>query len=658
MSRFFFVLVVATAVAVSPSLPAQASSADIDLVVTADRILTEIVSTAGNITVITADQIRESGATNLVELLGRQSGVTFRSFSNEAQAELDMRGFGEGSAGRVLILVNGRRQNNPDMSGINWLSIPVDSIERIEVLRGSASALYGNHAVAGVINIITREATNPLEITAFGSFGSFMSHQERVGIRHAGDRYRVQASAEHFSTEGHRDRSGYRALNFGLGIGLDANEHIALSVGGRYATVSYELPGGLAKQQFEQDPSQAGNPADDATENQFVVDADIEWRLGDQTRIEIPLGYSLKMLERDTVSFFSFTNTDLHSFTASPAVVLDWDFGTVPVRTRLGLDGSWARQDGRRFSDVERDTQSDGFTLGQLTLGGSIANTVYIGEQIDLSTAARYDRAVASALKDASDIDDSKTHHAVVFDLGTVYRPVEFAKTFVSGGTLFRYPSIDEQASVQGFGDQFENELDPERGFTIEAGAGFYLGRKVRLDASLFWLQMRDEIAFVGGFGAGGRNTNIDETRRIGGELQVVLEPFDQLRLSAGYRYVDAVFIKGDDRGKKIPLVADHELDADLAIRLLPGVQFGPAITYRSEAFQSHWNDPYSADKIDAYFVTDFFLRVQPSAVPGNLALSAELTNVFDRNYAQLVVSDSYYPAPGRGFRLAAAFSY
>ncbi len=86
-----------------------------------------------------------------------------------------MRGFGDASVTRVLVLVDGRRVNRPDLAGTNWLQVPVEDVERVEVVRGPASVLYGDHAVGGVINIITKKGGEKLSVTASGMGGSFGS---------------------------------------------------------------------------------------------------------------------------------------------------------------------------------------------------------------------------------------------------------------------------------------------------------------------------------------------------------------------------------------------------------------------------------------------------------------------------------------------------
>ena len=649
-----FSIVVFLALGIVPALIAESHEDEqntIEVVVTADRVISDLLSTAAHVSIITAEDIRESGATNVVQLLERQAGINFRSFSNEAQATVDMRGFGEGSQGRVLVLVDGRRQNNPDMSGINWLGIPIDSIERIEVLRGSASALYGNHAVGGVINILSKTPQNPVEVTGFGSFGSWNTNQQRLGLLHRGSNYRLRGSAEQFSTDGYRERSAYQALNFSLGAEFDPSPATIIRLGGRYARLGYELPGSLTEAQFNDNPRQATNPEDEGRESVVGIDAGFDWFLGDNAVLEVPLGYTLKNVEDDTASFSSFTDTELTTLLASPALILEWSAGGFAVRSRVGIDAFHAGQTGVRHNDVARTDVAAEFELSQWSLGTVLSNTVSLGEQVDVHNVLRYEVSEISGKNEASGVEGTKSHGAFVFDLGAVYRPTEWSKVYLTGGTLYRYPALDEQASIRGFGgDAFNPNLDPERGGSIELGGSVFPSDLLRLDANVYVMQLRDEIAF-----SGGQNVNLDETRRFGGDLQLTSFPIPTARITAGYSYVNAQFIAGANSGNQIPLVPQHSFDGELGIRPLAGLEFGPAVTHRGESFRDQSN---TEDPIAAYFLMDLFMRYRLTGARGDLSVRATLRNVLDESYAPLIFFGGYYPAPGRNFEIAASFRY
>ena len=130
-----------------------------DMVVTATRSKAPAREVPANVTVISAEEIAKGNYSDVVSVLKRIAGLHFRSYSGNQEAAVDIRGFGENSYGRVLILRDGRKLNRPDLRSINWNQIPLANVERIEIIRGPSGAAYGDHAVGGVINIITKKAS-------------------------------------------------------------------------------------------------------------------------------------------------------------------------------------------------------------------------------------------------------------------------------------------------------------------------------------------------------------------------------------------------------------------------------------------------------------------------------------------------------------------
>ncbi len=146
------------------ALPAAAQTAATelpDMVVTTTRSAEDTQHLPAHVTVISGEELRTSGYQTVAEALQTQPGIIMRSTSGTpATAEIAMRGFGENSHGRVLILMDGVRLNRPDLATINWMQFPISNVQRIEISRGGASALYGDHAVAGVIQVFTKKATD------------------------------------------------------------------------------------------------------------------------------------------------------------------------------------------------------------------------------------------------------------------------------------------------------------------------------------------------------------------------------------------------------------------------------------------------------------------------------------------------------------------
>ena len=128
------------------------------IVVTASRFDDAPARLPIGVSVITAGEIADSGVTTIPELLARQPGFFVRDNIGSPNKQIDLRGFGATGDQNTLILLNGQRISENEQSSADLASIPLASIERIEILRGSGAVLYGGGATGGTINIITKTA--------------------------------------------------------------------------------------------------------------------------------------------------------------------------------------------------------------------------------------------------------------------------------------------------------------------------------------------------------------------------------------------------------------------------------------------------------------------------------------------------------------------
>ncbi len=151
-----------------------------DIVVTATRTNEEILDVPEHITVVTAVEIEQSGANNIADVLGKQAGLSIIDYgANGALQTVSIRG---AKYEQVLILLDGARLNNAREGGADLSMIPLEMIERIEVVRGGMSVLYGADAIGGVINIITKkEANEDTIITVTVENGSYIPQKHITG---------------------------------------------------------------------------------------------------------------------------------------------------------------------------------------------------------------------------------------------------------------------------------------------------------------------------------------------------------------------------------------------------------------------------------------------------------------------------------------------
>ncbi|MFH1665654.1 MAG: TonB-dependent receptor plug domain-containing protein, partial [Candidatus Omnitrophota bacterium] len=217
------------------------------IVITPSRSDRPVSDVSRGVTVITEENIRDSGAGSVPELIRTYSGIAVADFSgNPKGMVVDIRGFGESGLSNVLVLVDGRRTNQADLSGVDWAQISVGSIERIEIVRGPATVLYGDNAAAGVINIITKKGTGiEPRMSVETVYGSYQSKKGSVSVE-GGSEF-----LDYYFNYAYQDTSGYRANNdylandyFGnITIRPYKSGEIAFSAG--YHTDRYGMPGAL-----------------------------------------------------------------------------------------------------------------------------------------------------------------------------------------------------------------------------------------------------------------------------------------------------------------------------------------------------------------------------------------------------------------------------
>src|SRR5690242_1802316 len=187
------------------------------VIVNATRFPEDARRLPASVSVITAEDIRNSAARTLPELLTEQVGITQKDFygNNAAVTSIDLRGFGITGGQNTLVLLDGRRMSDIDLSSVQWAAIPLAGIERIEILRGTGAVLYGDGASAGVINIVTR---SPLKdgnsVEAFGRIATFGTSEGQLYGSHGAGTFGINASAYTFNSDGYRINNRNEQQNY------------------------------------------------------------------------------------------------------------------------------------------------------------------------------------------------------------------------------------------------------------------------------------------------------------------------------------------------------------------------------------------------------------------------------------------------------------
>lgn len=654
------------------------------VVIEATRFSQNVRRLPASVAVIDEEDMARSAARTLPELLNEQAGFTMTDFfgNNAAVTSTDLRGFGITGPQNTLILLDGRRLNDFDLSGVQWSAIPLSSVERIEILRGTGAVLYGDGASAGVVNIVTR---SPLRLApaleVHGRVASYNTQEGQLYGRYAAGDFGVNGTVYGFDSDGYRANNRNEQQNtafnlrWGFGDGaldlrLGTDRQDLRLPGGRFVQPSIGLDEAT-------DPRGTDTPLDYSSRDGARAGLELSQRFG---RAEFLVG--LDHREKDQRSYFDFSG-----FPSYRADRLSLDSLSPRVKFPLanhtviaGADWRAWRYRSRRTDrpeNVERPTNR--VAVLQRTAGFYVQDTIqltattlatagwrserarYAGDDaVDPSAPACFFCAAAPAVRE--------TQKQQAWELGLRHELSRQWTVFGRAGRSFRFSNAEEiYENDQFFAPQFQI-LRPQHARTNEGGLEWRRGGHMAR-ATLFRTDVSDEI-HLDPFTTGVGNTNLPPSRRQGVELDTKLQATKAVRFTAAYTYTDARFLEGtlegspfaigtnmSITGKTVPLVPRHKLNLGLSWDVAARTRLSTALTAVSEQVLDNDEPNTLAHRIPAYSVVDVKLAQRFSWG----ALSAAINNLFDNSYYAYAVRSAFtadryavYPLPRRTLSLTA----
>ena len=223
-----------------------------EVVVTATRYEEQVSGVPAHVSVITKEDIQNSPAQNIPELLKTETGVHVNDIAgNNRNYTVDLRGYGETASSNTLVLVDGRRINQADLSGVDWTEIPLERVERIEIIRGGrGSVLYGDNASGGVINIITKEGYLPKKATGELAAGSYGTFKANASVDAKYDDLSVSLMGKYLTSDGYRDNSNTEAKDAGFNATYHVRDFLRIDFSSGYHKDNTGLPGALKESDF------------------------------------------------------------------------------------------------------------------------------------------------------------------------------------------------------------------------------------------------------------------------------------------------------------------------------------------------------------------------------------------------------------------------
>ncbi|BEV16415.1 TonB-dependent receptor [Herbaspirillum sp. DW155] len=500
-------------------------------------------------TVITAEQIRAAGIGDANEAIRKLGGVYGRqSLAGPRDFPLDLRGFGANGDQNMVVLVDGVRISENELTTPLLSSIPIETIERIEIVRGGSSVLYGSGATGGVIQIITRRPqASAAHGTVVAEVGSNGQRAGRAAVSRGWENMSIDASYARSHADNWRDNSRANQENTSTTVQWFASDW-RFGLRANLSRADFGLPGSLSQAQYEANPRQSSNPLDHGSYDNDSITAFLERRFGD-VDLAAELSHREKISRSTYVSSGSSAQTNVRVTQFSPRLRQVLQSGLWKNEAIVGVDLSeWSSATNASYGNSDAAQHS---------------KALYLRDEIEFDHNARLAAGVRreqfTQLSGSGAYDRSSAVNA--WDLQASYAPLPLLRGFIKTGQSYRLATADENgftALPAGV------VLKPQVSHDLELGAT--LGNAAR-QVTLRWFRhrVRDELYYDptanGGFGA---NSNLAPTRHQGVELEGRVQLTETLRASATYQHVNARFDAGDNSGKQLALVPANTLSARL----------------------------------------------------------------------------------------------
>ncbi|MFY2510344.1 TonB-dependent receptor [Vibrio pectenicida] len=647
MNRTMLAMTVASLLPHASLLSAQEQAVDDTMVILAKSDFNNsIEDIPSNITVIDSNDIAASGAKSLDTLLRARAGIQI-SDTNSGPS-FAMRGFSGGQASsNTLILVDGRRLNKLDLSTPQISSIQVSQIERIEILSGSAGVLYGDQAVGGVINIITKENKED-EGNISLSMGSFDSLAGAVDIsKKLTDRWSLFLSANQDNTDNYREHNRRESGMLLARINY-AKDDTKFYTEASYYDNNRETPGSLTKEQYDQDPTQSisFSPTDYSHEITKALRIGYQFNPSDSWLFSTDIIY-----DNTTGSGIAWGGEKsssgkqlVGSVTVEKQLLNDSGQGNILI----GFEGA-ERDLAYKVSSTDRELEQQMLSAyGQLNLP--------IVVNLTLTTGARYSRVTDSIYDVAVYPDEEKLPESQdAYELGFNYKLSESQRLYLRGESNFRFAKIDEQAytspGVMG--------LKPQTGKSIEAGWGL-IKNDFSVKVDVFNLRLENEIVYdlsapkpIGG-SFDGANVNADKSERNGVSVSGDVYIQQDVQLGMEYSLVDAEFTAGEYEGNKLPWVSRSSGRIFATYDINYNWQFFVEGVYTGTRYKDG-DKSNSLDKLPAYWLGNTALNFTQDVWSASLRVD----NLLDEKYPVSVNSSgAYYPGDGRKVILTGTYKF
>jgi vitamin B12 transporter len=598
------------------------------VVVTANRTAQPVERVGQSISVVDSEEIERRQTQSVADILRTLPGVSIiRNGGVGATTSVFIRG---AESDQTAALIDGVKLNDPSTpgGGFNFGHLLTGNIERIEVLRGPSSVLWGSQAIGGVINMITRQPTEELAVNLRGEYGYRDTGQLVGNISGKAGPLSASAGAGYFRTDGissfseargGTERDGYENYGANGNFNLALSDAISIDARGWYSEGRVNIDG------FPAPAFAFADVNEESRTREIVGYTGINAALFDG-RFRNRLGYAYTDTRRRSIALDGPATETFVGHGRNERIEYQ---GIFDIAEGWQLTGGLERETSRFSSSSFGAAPS----LGRAridSLYGQIVATPAKG--LTLTGGVRHD-------------DHNRFGGATTFGASGVFAPGEGNTTFrASYAEGFKAPSLFQLQSD--FGNQ---QLQPERSKGWDAGITQSLVEgRLQASATYFRRNSSDLIIFVSCVAPltdicanrpSGTYDNVARARAEGVEIGLTMQPVDALRLQANYTYTDATNRSPGNAnfGRQLVRRPQHSMTALVDYRWGFGLETGVTLTHVGANFDNANN----SRKVEGYVLAD--LRAS-FPLTERIDIYGRVENLFDERYETVF----RYGSPGR----------
>ncbi|EOV7682971.1 TonB-dependent receptor [Campylobacter jejuni] len=684
------------------NLNAQESNEAINLqkvVVSATGFEQDADSNLRNVISIEGKDLQNKGYGSLEQALERISGISFVNFG--LGRNIDMRGQGDKSNIAVKVMIDGRAINVLDNShGVTPLdSINLDNVERIEIIPGGGSVLYGSGTRGGVINIITKKQKSDafainLKSSAY-DHGGLGGNLGINGAKQINENLAFSFDIQSFNLDGYQEGYNEKGYFINTKTYIDINDNSDLTLGYNYFKSKNTSSGYLTKAQAQSDPTQKGKSDNITQINRPEISLDYHYYFDDIWEFNLEAFWqNQKINYLKDVSTMSYGSMSLPVYQNGSG--FEDTLTGISLKNKLNYANNsyfifgyeFANHDAKRTSIIHYDVNTNmSHTMTTLMNMTKQSHSIFaldsheFNDIFSISGGARYEYSLYNTNRNYTSnmimsqrpiiktelFSTDDTNHNFAFEITPNFKYSDTGKLYIKYERGFVSPSpaqfVNKDKNSQKY---YSANLNPEIFDTFELGIDDFWWDFYGFNLTLFYTLSKDEISYLGNPHATGggfwQYYNIDQTRRLGVELSLSQNFLDNnLIFRESLTYLDAKISKGVNDGMRIPYISKIKATAGLEYAWNKNFSNFIDLTYFSRAKDGGTIDENTGKMsknswIRDYFLTDIGMKYNYK----KLQILTGIRNLFDKRYYtyQDGINDQYLVGNGRNYYVEFKYAF